>query len=138
MKTLFKNLIAISLLLIVSVSCSKSDSGSSPSNGGNCLSGSMALSNAVVDNLASQSKIIVSFNVKNNSSSNYSINTSASTKTSIYTKMLVKTTDGAIIETKGPLLVQELSAGATGTVDVLANYSTGKTYESYTIELYCQ
>jgi hypothetical protein len=135
MKTVFKNLLAVVIVTFMSVSCSKSDSGSGSSNS-NCISGSLALSSPVVDNLPSSNSIIVTFNVKNNSSKNLSITNPVGSR--VYTKMLVKDTDGTVLETKGPLLVQELSAGATTSVDVLGKYTAGKTYASYTIELYCE
>lgn len=138
MKNLIKKM-GVLLFFAIAISCNNDDAPAAIANPiADCLASSFLLSNPVVDVLNGQSKIIVTFNVKNSSSTNYSYSPAALAGKAIYSKMLVKTTDGTIIETKGVLLATELSAGATATVDILGNYSTGKTYESYTVELYCQ
>jgi hypothetical protein len=134
MKTVFKNLFAVVLITVMSVSCSKSDSGGSSNS--NCLSGSLTFKQTEVKDFAGVSNsIYVTFDVKNTSTKDYSL-TSAGAGNFIFYKIKVKTTDGTIYETKGPF-TDGISAGATKSISVPGEYGAGKVYESYTIELYC-
>jgi hypothetical protein len=138
MNNFIKKIALIALFIFTILSCSKDDApannGTTPT--GNCLSGSMAYTQTNVGIYPASNAIIVSFDVKNNSTTNYSI-TAAGVGNFIYYKIKVKTTDGTIYEKTGPFLT-DISAGATKSVEALGDYGAGKTYESYTISLYCQ
>lgn len=135
MKTTLKK-IAMILALICFVSCSKKDDTNSVAQTGNCISGSIALVQTKVTNYTSSNVVFIDFDAKNNSTINYDIAT-IGTGNFIYAKAKVKTTDGNIYESVQPLLTQ-ISAGATQSALVQANYGAGKTYDSYTIELFCK
>ncbi len=137
MKTFFKKL-SILLVLITVLSCSKDDA---PANNGvvpsgNCRSGDFTLTQTDLDNYPGSNNLFINFDVKNISALNYSILTSG---TGNYVKynIKVKTTDGVIYENKG-ILLSELSAGATQDVLTNPSYGANKTYESYTVTLFCE
>ena len=136
MKTTLKK-ITIMLALISFLSCSKKDETTSGiAQTGNCISGSIALVQTNITNYPSSNVVFIDFDAKNNSTINYDVAT-VGTGNFIYAKAKVKTTDGNIYETVQPIITQ-LSAGATQSVLVQANYGAGKTYDSYTIELICK
>ncbi len=135
MKTLFKKL-SILLFLITVLSCSKDDAPANVTPTLNCLSDKFTTVQTDLDNYPSSNNLFINFDVKNTSTTNYSILT-AGTGNFIKYNIKVKTTDGVIYENKG-LLLSELSAGATQDVLTNPSYGAGKTYESYTITLYCE
>ena len=138
MKTTLKK-IAMMLALISFLSCSKDDAkapGSPAGQSGNCISGSIALTQTKITDYPSSNNVFIDFDAKYNSAINYDIST-IGIGNFIYVKVKVKTTDNNIYETVQPIITQ-LSAGATQSVLVQANYGAGKTYQSYTIEVICK
>ncbi len=123
--------ITLSIFAICLFSCSKSEV-----NPSGCFSDNLVLTQTKVNNLTSSNSIIVSFDVKNKATTDYNVLKSG-VGSFIYYKMIVKTTDGTLYETKNPF-ISSISAGATQSQDVLASYGAGKTYQSYTVSLYCQ
>ena len=102
----------------------------------NCLSDKFTLLQTNLDNYPSSNNLFINFDVKNTSTTNYNI-TTIGTGNWIRYNAKVKTTDGTIYENKGDLM-GELSAGATQNLLINPSYGAGKTYESYTITLYCE
>jgi hypothetical protein len=135
MKSVFKNLLAIVLITFLFASCSKNDPTPIVEPISNCLSGSLKYTETNVDTSTSD-VINVTFNVKNTSDKDYSISTAGAGSIITY-KIKVKTTDGTLYEKKGAF-IPNIAAGASKNVSILAGYGTGKTYDSYTIELYCE
>jgi hypothetical protein len=140
MKTILKK-VSVLFVLFTILSCSSDDDNNSNGGGGgssDCFAGSMQLSNQQVTDNPEAGSIRIDFDIKNTSSKNYSYAEVFGQKKAVYTLVKVKTTDGAITETKLVMLATSISAGATAVTSTVANYSKGKTYESYTLELYCQ
>ena len=135
MKTLLRKITILALLLIV-LSCSKDGTPAATTPNSNCLSDKFTTVQTDLDNYPSSNNLFINFDVKNTSTTNYSL-TSIGAGNFIKYNIKVKTTDGVIYDNKG-LLVAELSAGATQDVLTNPSYGAGKTYQSYTIELYCE
>ena len=135
MKTLLKRITILALLLIV-LSCSKNETPTANNPTGNCLADKFTTVQTDLDNYPSSNNLFINFDVKNTSTTNFSLTTIGAGNFIKY-NIKVKTTDGVIYENRG-LLLAELSAGATQDVLTNPSYGAGKTYESYTIELYCE
>src|SRR4051812_32778573 len=115
-KFFFLSLTVCSLL----VGCSDDDD----NNGSNCLADALTLTETAVDNLApSSDNVIITFDAKNTSSSDYTPTTGGQ----IFVKIIVTTSDNATYESTHPITVSSLSAGATASTQVLASYGAGKT-----------
>lgn len=123
-KTLLPVLMA---LTITATSCSSDDDDTNlPSNA--CFADAITLTQTEVENSPSQHSVFVTFDAKNTSSTDYRVQNGAKV---IDLKVVVTTTDGSTYETIQPLTVTDLSAGATTSTMVLAEYGAGKTYQSY-------
>ncbi len=126
------------VMLVINVtSCSGDDDGDENGNSNSkCLKDDFKLEETNVNNLApSLNEIVVSFDLTNNSNSNYNIQNGSSP---INTTMIVTTTDGDTFETTNILLVNALSAGAKTNVDVIGTFGANKTFSSYEITLSCR
>jgi hypothetical protein len=126
-----KNFLLSILVMSTLLSCSKTDV-----NGGKCYANDLTFKESKVNNLASVNSLIVTFDVKNNAKVDYDL-TKNGIGNFVYSKIMVKTTDGTTYETKN-IFIGNLSAGATASHDVLGTYGAGKTFQSYTMSLYCQ
>ena len=140
MKNILKQIAVVAVFITV-LSCSKDEAKSTgtptaPVQSGNCISGSIVLTQTKIENYPSSNNVFIDFDAKNNSTINYDVST-IGVGNFIYVKVKVKTTDNAIYETVQPIFAQ-LSAGATKSVLFQANYGAGKTYQSYTFEVICQ
>jgi PBP1b-binding outer membrane lipoprotein LpoB len=135
MKLVFRNLLAIILITFLFVSCSKNDPTPIVEPTSNCLSGSLKYTETNFDTSTSD-VINVTFDVKNTSDKDYNVSTVGAGNIITY-KIKVKTTDGNLYEKKGAF-IPSIVAGANKNVSISASYGTGKTYESYTFELYCE
>ena len=135
MKTIKKlTSVFVLFLLITTLSCS-SDDENSTNEPNDCLKDSFELTETNVNDLTGTNSVIVTFDLKNNSSTDYSIQDGSRP---INTTIIVNTDDGSEFETTNILTVNSLSAGATTTVDVLGNYGAGRTFSSYEISLSCR
>jgi hypothetical protein len=126
-----KNLLLFSLLFFSLIACKKS-----VVNAGKCYSNDFTYKETKVNNLPGSNSVIVSFDVKNNAKTDYELAKNGIGNV-VYYKMMVKTTDGTSYETKN-IFTSNISAGATVSNNILGSYGAGKTYQSYTVTLYCQ
>ncbi len=136
MKNFIKRITLTTLFIFTILSCSKDDAPSSTTPTSNCLSDKFTTVQTDLDNFPGSNNLFINFDVKNTSTTNYNL-TTIGTGNFIKYNIKVKTTDGVIYENKG-LLLAELSAGATQDVLTNPSYGAGKTYESYTITLFCE
>jgi len=122
----------ILFLLIIASSCSNDDE----TNGGqnSCLADDFELTETDIIQSTATSNALVTFNVKNNSSTDYNINTGSPV---INSTISVTTMDGSVYETTAILSVTTLAAGATTSVIIRGSYEAGKTYGSNTVSLFC-
>lgn len=125
---------ALSSLTLTLASCGGDDDNPGPAQG-ECLSDKITLTQTRVNDLASQHSVQITFDAKNTSSSNYDV---AKGVKNIYAEIKVTTTDNAVYTEEQPLLVTQLSAGATASVTQSCDYGAGKAYKSYTIRLFCK
>jgi len=124
-------LIPTLLLLLLVSSCSNDDESTGGQN--SCLADDFELTETAVNDFEASDTVAITFDVKNNSSVDYNV---VNGSEAIYYTVVVTTTDGSTFEMTGPLALA-LSAGATTSADALGTYGAGRTYESYTISLYC-
>ena len=127
-KTLLPVLMALTITATSVTSCSSDDDTNLPSNA--CFADAFTLTETDVEDYAASHAIAITFDAKNTSSSEYNIQNGAKP---IYVRVVVTTTDGATYETNQLLTVTQLSAGGTSSTKVLAEYGSGKTYNSYAV-----
>jgi hypothetical protein len=126
-----KKLSFLIFLVFISISCIKAGV-----NGGPCYAKDITFKETKVNNLTSSNSLIVTLDVKNNAKSDYDV-TKSGLGNSVYYKMTTKTTDGTLYETKN-IFLGSISGGATTSHNVLGSYGAGKTFDSYSLSLYCQ
>ncbi len=126
-------IISILFTFATLLSCSDDDDNQANDQANNCLADSFEFVETSINNLSSTNNVIVTFDVTNNSSTDYSIGLNP-----INTTVIVTTGDGSEFETTNILTVQALSSGATTTVDVLGSYGEGRTFSSYKLLLSCR
>lgn len=115
--------------------CSK-DNDDTPGLNGTCFADKMSLTNPVVENLPSQHSVIVTFDVKNTSSENFTISDGHKP---IYVKMSVTTTNDKVYTEEQMLTVTSLNAGALASAPVMVDYGPGNSYKSYKIDqVFCK
>jgi len=126
-------LIPTLLLLLLVSSCSNDDETTGGQNS-SCLADDFELTETDLIQSAATSNVIVTFDLKNNSSSDYNINTGSDV---INSTIFVTTTDNTVYETTAILTVTTLAAGATASISIVGSYGAGKTYKSNTVSLFC-
>jgi hypothetical protein len=135
-----KKIRSMAVLALVAVTaitaCSKNDDNDVPGLNGTCFADKLSLTNPVVENLASQHSVIVTFDVKNTSSENFSISNGHKP---VYIKISATTTNDKVYTEEAPLTVSSLNAGAMASAAVLVDYGPGNSYKSYKLEqVYCK
>lgn len=126
-------LIPTLFLLLLMSSCSNDDE-TTGGQGSSCLADDFELTETDIIQSQATSTAILTFDVKNNSSSDYNVNTGSDL---INSTVFVTTTDGSVYETTAPLLITTLAAGSTSSINMTASFGAGKTYESNTVSLFC-
>jgi len=129
------SILFISLFISIT-SCSSDDNNSDNSSVDSCLKDDFELVETNINDLAASSNdVIITFDVTNNSSFDYSIQNGS---TPIDAKIIVTTSDGDKFEKTDILPISSLSAGSKTSVEVLATYGANKTFSSYEISLTCR
>jgi hypothetical protein len=114
--------------------CGGDDDNPAPAQG-KCLSDKLTLTETLVNNLASQHSVQVTFDVKNTAGEDYDLTKG---NKGIYVEMKVTTTDNTVYTEEQPLLASKVGAGATASVTQSCDYGAGKTFKSYSIRTYCK
>ncbi len=100
-----------------------------------CLAESIELTETKVKDSPDFNNVFISFDAKNNASSDYNIVNGSPV---IYATVIITTEDGSKYENKETFTITSLSSGATSDFMVVPNYGAGKTYSSYEISLSCK
>lgn len=127
-------LLSIGVSMAVLSACSKKDNNPLPGQGA-CLADQITMTQSKIVDHPSSNSILLTFDIKNTSTTNYDI--VKGTKI-VMVKVIVTTTDNATYESTTQLPLPELSAGATASGPIIAEYGAGKTYKSYKIEKSCK
>ncbi len=124
--------LTICSLMVVS-SCSDDDNEKTDSAA--CLAESIELTETKVEDNPDSNIVFLSFDVKNNASSDYSI---VNGSPIIYATVIITTEDGSKYENEESFTITSLSSGATSDLMIIPSYGAGKTYSSYEISLSCK
>lgn len=120
------------LALLISGCTSDPVSGATPDTK-ECLADAIQLTETELT-LAANS-VILDFDVKNTSSTDYDIEAGSNPVELAFT---VTTTDGTKYESQAPLTASKIGAGANSTAIAQAKFGAGKTYQSYTFTRSCR
>jgi hypothetical protein len=121
-------------MLALGTSCKKDDDDNSPGRT-DCLAEQMTMTETEVEDFPNSHTVFITFDAKNTSSKNFDI---ANGSKIIVANVKVTTTDGSVYESKNMPFITDLSAGATASVLVNADYGANKTFKSYSLELSCR
>lgn len=124
--------LALSGLFVLAPSCG-SDDGSETDE---CLASDMFVQETQVLGATGVDNVVLTFDVTNNSSSDYNIATISDASHVIHATVVVTTTDGIEYESSSQF-PGSVSAGATTSASIVANFGAGKEYQSYTISIGC-
>lgn len=135
MKTMGRWMMFSAMAMAVFAGCSKSDNNASPVSQ-SCLADKLTLTETNVNDLTSQHAVIITFDVKNTSSSeNYELEHYKA----VYVKLSATTADNKTYSEESLLPVSALDAGATASTELMIDYGAGNTYKSYKIEqIFCK
>jgi len=115
--------------------CSK-DNDDVPGTNGTCFADKLSLTNPVVEDLASQRTVIVTYDVKNTSSEDFAISNGHK---AVYVKISATTTGDKVYTEEVLLTVTSLAAGAMASAAVMVDYGPGNSYKSYKLEqVFCK
>lgn len=131
-----RSMVIPALAAVITFSACSKDNDDVPGTNGTCFADRFSLTNPVVENLASQHAVIVTYDVKNTSSEDFAISNGHK---AVYVKISATTTGDKVYTEEVPLTVTSLAAGAMASAAVMVDYGPGNSYKSYKLEqVFCK